>query len=92
MSAETLLSMHTGHHPEISVDKNGVTAVGTWYLHDVIINLEHRAILTGAAIYADEYRKDSGEWRISKTGYERTFECLEPLHEKHRILHNMFAG
>ena len=30
-------------------------------------------ILTGAAFYSDEYQKIDGEWKISRTGYERTY-------------------
>ena len=30
--------------------------------------------LHGTALYDDEYRKEDGRWRISRTGYRRIFE------------------
>jgi hypothetical protein len=36
-------------------------------------------MIHGAAFYEDEYRKgDDGKWRISKTGYTRTYEQMLP--------------
>jgi hypothetical protein len=32
----------------------------------------------GAAFYTDEYRKVDGEWKISHTGYKRTYEEIQP--------------
>lgn len=90
MSSDSLLSMHNGHHPEISVETGGIHASGIWYLQDTIIDLKRKTQLTGGAIYTDAYRKEGGEWLISSTGYHRTFECVEPLHERHRVLQNMF--
>ena len=91
MSAETFLSMHTGHHPEITLGSDGTSASGIWYLQDMILDLENNVRMYGAAIYTDEYDKSSGEWKISQTGYKRTFECVEPLGEKHNVSQNMFA-
>ena len=64
--------MHNGHHPEICVD--GDTATGIWYLQDIFVSLEHDITITGSALYEDEYRREDGEWRISRTGYQRLWE------------------
>jgi hypothetical protein len=69
-------SIHTGHHPEITVlDDNH--ARGIWTLTDVFINLADRIRTTGAALYRDEYLKVGGQWRIAVTTYERLYEEVE---------------
>jgi len=74
----TIITVHQCHHPELSVD--GDSATGTWYLDDRVIVLEHRMLLTGAAFYDDTYRRcDDGKWRISHTGYQRSYEAVQSL-------------
>jgi hypothetical protein len=68
----SLISMHHVHHPEITVD--GDTARGTWYLEDRVLVPEHSFVLEGAAFYDDAYMCTPAGWRISHTGYRRTFE------------------
>lgn len=75
--------MHHGHTPEIKV--NGDTATGTWYLHDIFINLDEQTLLTGSALYEDTYIKVNGSWRVQRTGYKRLLEMIEPLTSNHRI-------
>jgi hypothetical protein len=73
-----IITVHQCHHPEISID--GGSAMGTWYLEDKVIITEHRMLLTGAAFYEDTYRRcDDGAWRISKTGYIRSYEAMQSL-------------
>jgi hypothetical protein len=91
MSGADFLSMHHGHHPEITLE-GADNASGIWYLEDRIISLRRRTHLYGAAIYEDRYRREEGVWRIAATGYRRTFEILEPLPESAKVLSNMFAG
>lgn len=90
MSGPTLLSMHHGHTPEIDLVEAD-RATGIWYLNDTVIDLKSNTQLTGAAIYTDEYIRDGGDWKISKTGYSRTFEYYEPIPESRKIIKNMFA-
>jgi SnoaL-like protein len=74
----TIITVHQCHHPELSID--GDTATGTWYLEDKVIVTEHRMLLTGAAFYDDTYRRcDDGAWRISRTGYQRSYEAVQSL-------------
>jgi hypothetical protein len=74
----SIITVHQCHHPELVAD--GDTATGTWYLEDKVIITEHRMLLTGAAFYNDEYRRDAeGVWRISRTGYLRTYEAVQSL-------------
>ncbi|MHB8438040.1 MAG: nuclear transport factor 2 family protein [Acidimicrobiales bacterium] len=68
-----LVTMHTCHHPEITLTSSD-TATGVWYLEDLVIVPGQDYELHGTAVYRDEYRRESGGWRISHTGYDRIFE------------------
>ncbi len=72
-----LISEHRVAHPEIVVD--GDTATGRWYLHDRVIVAKADFMLIGAAFYSDTYRRTDDGWRISSTGYDRTYELSVPL-------------
>lgn len=84
LGSRRMISMHHGHHPEIEFTGEG-TARGTWYLEDKVYFLDANTVLRGAAFYTDEYVKVDGEWKISSTGYERTFEEIENRHAPFNI-------
>jgi hypothetical protein len=85
-----IITVHHCHHPELEID--GDTARGTWYLEDTVIVIEHRLLITGAAFYDDAYRRDAdGTWRISRTGYTRTYEAMQPLPEGWHLSANRWA-
>ena len=67
-----ILTEHRVTHPEIDVD--GDEATGIWYLQDRVIVPEFNFMLFGAAFYHDRYRRTPDGWRISATGYARTYE------------------
>ena len=67
-----VLTEHRVTHPEISVDGDEAEAI--WYLQDRVIVPEFNFMLEGAAFYRDRYRKTPDGWKISKTGYDRTYE------------------
>jgi hypothetical protein len=67
-----ILTEHRVTHPEIDVD--GDEATGIWYLQDRVIVPDFNFMLYGAAFYHDRYRRTADGWRISATGYERTYE------------------
>jgi hypothetical protein len=67
-----VLTEHRVTHPEIDVD--GDEATGIWYLQDRVIVPDFNFMLYGAAFYHDQYRRTPDGWKISKTGYERTYE------------------
>ena len=69
----TVATEHRVTHPEITV--TGDTATGTWYLQDRVIVPEYNFMLIGAAFYHDGYRRTADGWRISATGYDRTYEA-----------------
>ncbi len=75
--------MHTAHTPEITV--TGDTARGTWYLHDIFVNLEANTTLQGSALYDDSYAKIDGQWRIMYSTYERLWEETTPRNPKTKL-------
>lgn len=79
----TKFGMHQAHTPEIEVD--GETARGTWYLHDVFVNLEENWTLEGSALYDDSYARIDGEWRIVYSTYERLWEETTPRSPKTKL-------
>ena len=80
MGAETFLSSHRMHHPEIDLT-SPTTATGIWALEDTVIETQWQITIRGASFYEDEYVKQDGEWRIKRTAYKRTFEELQPRAE-----------
>jgi hypothetical protein len=68
----SILTEHRVTHPEVTVDGDEATAI--WYLQDRVIVPEFNFMLLGAAFYNDRYRRTPDGWRISATGYNRTYE------------------
>jgi uncharacterized protein (TIGR02246 family) len=85
-----IITVHHCHHPEIRV--TGDSAAGTWYLDDKVILTEHHSLLTGAAFYEDEYVHIDGRWWISRTGYVRSYEAVQPLPEGWQLTANRWAA
>jgi len=74
---ENVITEHRVTHPEITID--GDEASGIWYLQDRVIVTEFDFMLIGAAFYHDEYRKTADGWKISATGYKRTYDATLSL-------------
>lgn len=72
-----VVTEHHVTHPEITVD--GGEASGIWYLQDRVIVAEFDFMLVGAAFYHDTYRKTPDGWKISATGYQRTYDATLSL-------------
>jgi hypothetical protein len=72
-----IITEHRVTHPEITV--TGDEASGIWYLQDRVIVPEFNFMLIGAAFYRDRYRRTDGSWKISATGYDRTYEATMSL-------------
>lgn len=73
----SIVTEHRVDHPIIDVD--GDTASGSWYLQDRVMVPDFDTMIIGAAFYVDEYRLTEDGWRISRTGYDRTFEAIGSL-------------
>ncbi|MDG2271128.1 MAG: nuclear transport factor 2 family protein [Halioglobus sp.] len=89
MSGRQFLSMHTAHHPEITLTGDN-TAEGIWYLHDIVYALKYNVQISGNGIYSDHYRKVDDHWRITHTGYQRIFEVHDTLGENFRVVKNNY--
>ncbi|GFG73602.1 nuclear transport factor 2 family protein [Mycobacterium botniense] len=72
-----IITEHRVTHPEIAV--TGDEAVGSWYLQDRVIVPDLKFMLIGAAFYHDRYRRTDQGWKISATGYDRTYEATMSL-------------
>lgn len=72
-----IITEHRVTHPEIAV--NGDEATGIWYLQDKVIVPEFDFMLIGAAFYRDTYRRTPDGWKISSTGYDRTYDATLSL-------------
>jgi hypothetical protein len=79
-----VVSMHHGHHPEITVEREDL-ARGVWYLQDRVVIPRADLEIGGTALYEDVYVRRDGRWRIAHTGYHRIFE----ERRRHRTLELM---
>ncbi|GAA4810887.1 nuclear transport factor 2 family protein [Tomitella cavernea] len=80
MGRKEMLTEHFVAHPEITVD--GDTAHGYWHLSDTVLIPSQGVMLRGAAVYDDDYaRGEDGQWRITRTGYERAYEYVVKLED-----------
>ncbi|WP_024793593.1 nuclear transport factor 2 family protein [Tomitella biformata] len=73
----SIVTDHLVNHPVITVA--GDEASGSWYLQDRVIMSESNMMLIGAAYYTDCYRRTSEGWKISSTGFDRTYEATVNL-------------
>ncbi len=73
LSDPGIVTMHTGHHPEIE-KVSDTEARGTWYLEDLVMLPAIDLEMHGTALYKDEYVRLAEGWRIRHTGYDRIFE------------------
>ncbi|GAB7066731.1 nuclear transport factor 2 family protein [Mycobacterium hodleri] len=68
-----VITDHRVTHPEIEVDGDEATAI--WYLQDKVIVPKFDFMLIGAGFYRDRYRRTPDGWKISVTGYDRTYDA-----------------
>ena len=85
------LSLHQGHHPEITL-LSASTATGIWYLQDVVFFLDERTRLEGNGWYEDRYVKVGPDWKIAHTGYDRSFEITTPLPDNALVFNGFAEG
>jgi hypothetical protein len=65
-SMERFVSVHHGHNPEIELTGDK-TARGTWALYNYMIDKQSTRRFRIGGYYRDEYRKEKGKWKISRT-------------------------
>ena len=81
MSSHRFISKHQVHTPEIDIHSE-TEAEGSWYLEDMVAQLEQGWTLEGTGIYRDDYEKQGGEWKLRHTGYARIFEKSRALSQE----------
>lgn len=74
------IAFHHVNHPEIDL-VSPTEATGTWYLKDWFLDLKHKIITDGSALYKDTYVKQGGKWLIKRATYSRIFEIVTPVTE-----------
>lgn len=73
-----VITVHAAGQPEITI--SGDMATGTWHFRDTVISTEHHLAVIGAAFCEDRYaRGEDSTWRITSTGYLRTYEAMLSL-------------
>ena len=76
MDRDGFHSTHSVHQGE--VDLTGPdSATGIWKIEDIVVDMDHDIVISGAAFYHDRYVKRDGRWLIEHTGYDRIFEQME---------------
>jgi hypothetical protein len=73
MDRPTLLTCHRVTQPEIEL-LGPSAARATWALEETCHDMDSHESWHAAAFYTDEYVKIDGHWKISFTGYDRTYE------------------
>ena len=84
------IAFHHVNHPEIDVI-SPTEATGTWYLKDWFLDLRHKIITDGSALYKDTYVKQNGQWLIKRATYSRIFEIVTPVSETPNITAHYLA-
>jgi hypothetical protein len=84
------IAFHHVNHPEIDL-VSPTEATGTWYLKDWFLDLKHKIITDGSALYKDTYVKQGGKWLIKRATYSRIFEIVTPVTEVPNITAHYLA-
>lgn len=84
------IAFHHVNHPEIDFTSS-TQATGTWYLKDWFLDLKHKVITDGSALYKDTYVKLDGKWLIKRATYSRIFEIVTPVTETPNITAHYLA-
>lgn len=84
------IARHTVNHPEIDL-VSSTEARGIWYLTDWFLDLRHKIITEGSALYRDTYVKRDGKWLIQRATYERIYEIVTPFEQAPNITAHWLA-
>lgn len=84
-----MVELHHGANAQIEV-RSAEQASGLWNLHYFLINTQTRSCTQLAGYYEDEYRKQGGSWKISKTRFVATSTLALDISEG--LAKILFAG
>lgn len=74
-----MATQHHGHHPEITIDADGRSAGGVWYLQDIVHDGAQGSLLFGTNFYDDRYIRTAEGWRIASSRWTRHIEVRQNL-------------
>jgi len=73
-----MLTGHTASQPEIVVD--GDMATGVWSYRETMLSITHRIVIASTGFCEERYERCAdARWRITRTGYVRTYETMVSL-------------
>lgn len=72
-------TQHQGHHPEITVAADGQSAIGTWYLQDIVNDTRAGTLLFGTNFYDDRYARTEHGWKIASSRWTRHIEVRHDI-------------
>lgn len=84
-----MVEMHHGANPQIEVH-NAEQASGNWSLHYFLINTQTKTCTQLGGQYEDEYHKQDGQWKISRTRFVATSTLVLDINEG--LAKAVFAG
>ena len=84
------VAVHNVNHPEIDFVSD-TEATGIWYLKDWFLDLHHKIITDGTALYRDRYVKQGGKWLIEHASYTRIYEMVIPVTEAPKLTAHYLA-
>lgn len=84
------VATHNVNHPEIDF-VSATEATGIWYLKDWFLDLHHKIITDGTALYRDRYLKQDGKWLIAHASYTRIYEMVTAVTETPKLTAHYLA-
>lgn len=84
-----MVEMHHGMNPQIEV-LDATRARGKWSLHYFLINTQTKGITQLGGYYEDEYAKQDGEWKMTRTKFVATSTLA--LDTSTGVMKALFAG
>lgn len=84
-----IIDMHHGQNAQIQAD-SATSASATWDLYFHQIDLQNNTLTQLAGCYEDEYKKQGGNWQISRTVFRPSSTLLVQMDDNQLRL--LFAG
>lgn len=72
-------TQHHGHHPEIKITPDGLSATGIWYLQDIVNDTFAGTLMFGTNFYHDTYVRTEDGWKIASSRWTRHIEVRHDI-------------
>jgi hypothetical protein len=70
---------HHGHHPEITIEDDGLRASGTWYLQGMTHHIDRKVLTASTCFYNDKYLRTGDGWKLQSSWFESHISLEEKL-------------